>query len=64
MNQLMAMLILGLGFSGAAFILSVPLLFKSNTEPFELMVVVGLAVVFGVFAAACLVLRKRLNSLD
>ncbi|GLF90766.1 hypothetical protein Saga11_20250 [Bacillus safensis] len=63
MNKLMAMLILGLGVSGAAFILSVPLLFKSNVEHFELVVVVGSAVVFGIFAVACLVLRKRLNRL-
>ncbi|MCM2988377.1 hypothetical protein [Bacillus safensis] len=61
MNKLMAILILGLGFSGAAFILSVPLVFKSNAELYELMVVAGSAVFFGVFAAACLVLRKRLN---
>ncbi|WP_415316279.1 hypothetical protein [Bacillus safensis] len=37
MNKLLAMLILGLSFSGAALILSVPLLFKSKPEQFELV---------------------------
>nr|MDF9458933.1 hypothetical protein [Bacillus pumilus] len=37
MNKLLAMLILGLSFSGVALILSVPLLFKSKPEQFELM---------------------------
>ncbi|CAL8895625.1 hypothetical protein MKY83_09375 [Bacillus sp. FSL M8-0266] len=58
MNKLLAMLILGLGFSGAALILSVPLLFKFKLEQSGLMFA---AVSAGAFAVSCLVLRKRFN---
>lgn len=61
MNKLLAMLILGLGFSGAALILSVPLLFKSKLEQSGLMFAAGSAGAFAVFAISCLVLRKRFN---
>lgn len=61
MNKLLAMLILGLGFSGAALILSVPLLLKSKLEQSELLFAAGSAGVFVVFAVSCLVLRKRFN---
>ncbi|KEP25977.1 hypothetical protein [Bacillus zhangzhouensis] len=63
MNKLLAMLILGLGFSGAVLILSVPLLFKSNPEQSELMFAAGSAGAFTVFAVSCLILRKRFNRL-
>ncbi|MGG5178289.1 hypothetical protein ACQYAC_02965 [Bacillus sp. MM09(2025)] len=43
MNKLLAMLILGLGFSGAALILSVPLLFKAKPEQAELLFAAGSA---------------------
>lgn len=61
MNKLLAMLILGLGFSGAALILSIPLLFKAKPEQTELMVAAGSAGAFVVFAVSCLVLRRRFN---
>ncbi|PRR92659.1 MULTISPECIES: hypothetical protein [unclassified Bacillus (in: firmicutes)] len=61
MNKLLAILILGLSFSGAALILTVPFLFKSKVEHFELAFFVGSAVAFAVFAVSCLVLRKRFN---
>ncbi|MEH7672168.1 hypothetical protein MHH54_09030 [Bacillus sp. FSL K6-4563] len=61
MNKLLAMLILGLGFSGAALILSVPLLFKSKLEQSGLMFAAGSAGAFAVFAVSCLVLQKRFN---
>ncbi|MCY9674431.1 hypothetical protein M5W63_18145 [Bacillus pumilus] len=61
MNKLMAMLILGLGFSGAALILSVPLLFKPKPEQAELLFAAGSAGAFAVFAVSCLILRKRFN---
>ncbi|APT47444.1 hypothetical protein [Bacillus safensis] len=63
MNKLLATLILGLGFSGAALILilSVPLLFKSKPEQFELVFTAGSAGAFAVFAVSCLVLRKQFN---
>ncbi|WP_440602214.1 hypothetical protein, partial [Bacillus safensis] len=61
MNKLLAMLILGLSFSGAALILSVPLLFKSKLEQSELVFAAGSAGAFAVFAVSCLVLRKQFN---
>lgn len=61
MNKLFAMLILGLGFSGAALILSIPLLFKPKPEQFELVFAAGSAGAFAVFTVSCLVLRKRFN---
>ncbi|MDM5320124.1 hypothetical protein RGT17_14625 [Bacillus altitudinis] len=61
MNKLLAMLILGLGFSGAALILSVPLLFKSKLEQSELYFAAGSVGAFVVFGVSCLVLRKRFN---
>ncbi|MCM3034426.1 hypothetical protein M3579_00370 [Bacillus pumilus] len=61
MNKLLAMLILGLGFSGAALILSIPLLFKAKPEQTELMVAAGSAGAFVVFAVSCLVLGRRFN---
>ncbi|MBR0630123.1 hypothetical protein ACIGEH_09795 [Bacillus altitudinis] len=61
MNKLFAMLILGLGFSGAALILSIPLLFKVKPEQTELVFAAGSAGAFAVFAVSCLVLRKRFN---
>ncbi|ANT56797.1 hypothetical protein [Bacillus altitudinis] len=63
MNKLLAMLILGLSFSGAALILSVPLLFKSKLDQTELVFAAGSLGAFAVFAVSCLVLRKRFKRL-
>ncbi|MCK8451490.1 hypothetical protein [Bacillus safensis] len=62
MNKLLAMLILGLSFSGAALILSVPLLFKSKLEQSELVFAAGSA---GAFSICCLMLSssKTIQSL-
>ncbi|MGP9039505.1 hypothetical protein [Cytobacillus kochii] len=63
MNKILAMSILGLGISGAALIISVPLLFKSPIGNFDLTFAVGSAVACVVFTVSSLFLRKRLNEL-
>ncbi|WP_281658120.1 hypothetical protein [Halobacillus sp. Cin3] len=61
MNQLLAFSILGLSCSGVILMLSVPLLFKSPTGDFELLLAAGSAGSFAVFAASSLILRNRFN---
>ncbi|MGM0890748.1 MAG: hypothetical protein ACQEW5_28460 [Bacillota bacterium] len=61
MNKILAISILGMGFTGAALIISVVLLFKSPIGNFELMFAAASAVACAVFTVSALVFRKRLD---
>lgn len=61
-SKILAMVILGLGFSGAALILSIPMLFHSLFGGFELTFAAGSAGACTVLTVSALVLRKRLEA--
>ncbi|MCA0972235.1 hypothetical protein LCM20_16625 [Halobacillus litoralis] len=58
MNKLLALSIVGLGISGAALVLSVPLLFRSPIETVDLMFAAGSVGACMVFAVSALVCRN------
>lgn len=64
MNKVLAILILGMGLSGAVLIISVALLFKSPIDNVLKMGTAASAVVFVIFTVAALVLRRRLDEIN
>lgn len=61
MNNILAVLILGMGLTGAILLNSIPPLFKSPVENEAEMITVGSAMAFAIFAIPALVLRQRLD---
>lgn len=61
MNKVLAFLIFGMGFTGSVLIISVVLLFKSQTG-IVLQIAVASAFVLAVFTVWALVIRKRFEN--
>lgn len=61
MNKVLAVLILGMGLTGAILINSIPPLFKSPVGNESVMITAGSATFFAIFAIPALVLHRRLD---
>lgn len=61
MNKVLALLILGMGFTGSILIISVVLLFGSRTG-IVLQIAVTSAFVLALFTVSALVIRKRFEN--
>ena len=61
MNNVLAVLILGMGLTGAILLNSIPPLFESPVGNGAEMITVGSATAFAIFAIPALVLRRRLD---
>lgn len=61
MNKILAILILGMGLTGAILIISIPSLFKSPIGYVSKMITASSAMAFVIFAIPALVLRRRLD---
>ncbi|MDH6674098.1 uncharacterized protein involved in exopolysaccharide biosynthesis [Paenibacillus sp. LBL] len=61
MNKILAILILGMGLTGAVLIISVALLFESPKGDVLKMVTAASTVAFVIFAVSALVFRRRLD---
>ena len=61
MNNVLVVLILGMGLTGAILLKSIPPLFKSPVKSESEMIIVGSAMAFVVFAIPALVLHRGLE---
>ncbi len=61
MNKILVFLILGMGLTGAALIISVALLFNPPIGNVLKVITAGSTIAFVIFASSALVLRRRLD---
>lgn len=61
MNKILAILILGMGLTGAMLLNSIPPLFKPSVGNGAEMITAGSVSAFAIFAIPALVLRRRLD---
>lgn len=64
MNKILAVLILGMGLTGAILINSIPPLFESSVGHGAKVTTAGSAAAFALFAILALVLRRHLNKVE